>query len=135
MSKVIDLTKDKSGRKAKRPSSKHDRRRAERRPDKVFVVIHDKEPQDSGSDYRKSFFIASKEDTEIVGIYYKYKDACRAAEEYIRETFPTKDHVMEGYDPENPFEDIGWDDDGWLKYAELSYEGDDRVHVEEHSVH
>ena len=134
MSEVIDLTKDENGPKAERPSSRHERRRAERRPDHVYVLIHDKEPQDSGSDYRRSFFIASKEETEIIGIYYSYDDACRAAEAYIRETFATKYHAMEGADPENPFEDIGWDDDGWFRYSEVSYEGDDRVHIEEHRV-
>ena len=48
------------------------------RPSRVFVVIHDKEPPDTG-DSRYSEFLPSRQDTEIVGIFYDYKKAAKNA--------------------------------------------------------
>jgi hypothetical protein len=44
-------------------------------PSTVYLVIHDGEPQDSGSDYRS--MSPARQDTEIVGIFYGIGRAVR----------------------------------------------------------
>lgn len=105
-------------------SSQGRRTAATPRPSRVYVVIHDKEPQDSGSDYRYSAFLASRQDTEIVGVYYDFSNACRAAGDYVRKTFDV--HRLSGID---------WEEDGWFRQEDYSAnECHDRVHVQEHRV-
>ena len=122
MSDVIDLTKDESGRKVEHNSSggpPKQRQRIETRPNKVFVVIHDKEPP---AGYRSRIF--SKMDTEIIGIYYNYADACEAASDYVMDRWEEED-----------LEDIEWSGEGWLfqEYYDVN-DCDQRVHVKQHGV-
>ena len=51
-------------------------------PGKVWLVVHDKEPQDSGSDYRYSSTLPQRQDTEIVSAHATYNGAARAAAAY-----------------------------------------------------
>ena len=54
---------------------------------RVFLVVHDKEPQDSGSDFAHSQFLPSRQDTQIVGVYSSLAKATRAARHYVLENF------------------------------------------------
>ena len=132
MSEVVDLTGDDAGRKAEHNSSDgppKQRVRTEVRPAKVFVVIHDQEPPGR---YRSEW--QRKLNTEIVGIYYSYADACRAAGDYVLE----KDMFDQDYDSDDetdPFENTDWSGEGWFRrnYYDVNT-GDDRVRIEGHSV-
>lgn len=112
------------------------------RPSRVYVVIHDKEPQESGSDYVYNDMLPSKQDTKIVGIYYDYKDACEAAWEYVKCTFgiDDEDEDDDDSDSENQFSQAGgiyWSDEGWVQEHDpdkCHQRCDDRVHVQEHTV-
>lgn len=48
----------------------------------MWLVVHDKEPQDSGSDYRYSSTLPQRQDTEIVSAHATYNGAARAAAAY-----------------------------------------------------
>lgn len=117
-------------------SSQRRRTAAAARPNRVYIVIHDKEPQDSGSDYRYSAFLASRQDTIIVGVYYDYNNACHAAGDYVRETFDMyEDEDDDDSDSEDQFSDVDWEGDGWFRREECdANECDDRVHIQEHRV-
>ena len=102
-------------------------------PSKVFIIIHDKEPQDSGSDHVYSAALPMREDTKIVGVYYEYADAARAAKDYVANEFGVN------YDDENEFNaplgEIDWREQGWFRQEmESSNDNDDRVHIQEHAV-
>ena len=91
----------------------------------VYILIHDKEPQDSGSDYRLSQMTPARQDTEIIGVFSSYNKAERAAENYVRRKFSVSWDELD---------EICWDDEGWYRMAESSWEGDDRVYIEDHEV-
>lgn len=148
MSDVIDLTRNTDdGRRSERsPQQGQRQRRRTSRPSRVFVVIHDKEPQDSGSDHNRSAFLPSRQDTVIVGIFYEYDSAARAAGEYVRDTFDIyEDEEEEGGDGGNdddsdeesiaPLSHIDWRSEGWFRQEESdANECDDRVHIMEERV-
>lgn len=133
MSEVVDLTGDDAGRKAEHNCSDgppKQRVRTEVRPAKVFVVIHDQEPPGR---YRSECM--RKVNTEIVGIYYSYADACLAAGDYVLD----KDMFDEDYSSDDcaddPFENTDWSGEGWFRQNYCDASGsDDRIRVEEHSV-
>lgn len=112
------------------------------RPSKVFVVIHDKEPPDAGSDYRRGpvfISIPARQNTLIVGLYYDYADAARAAGQYVQGEFDVR--YWEKYiddDEEDVFEApltrISWMHEGWRRQEICYDECSDRVHIQEHSV-
>ena len=94
----------------------------------VYVVIHDKEPQDSGSDYQRSAFLPSRCDTDIVGVFTSYAKAVNAAKDYLVEN----DYVCDDDDysdnddesndegwRERLFRNIDWTGDGWFREEEL----------------
>lgn len=53
----------------------------------VFIHIHDKEPQDSGSGFRFSAMLHARQDTEILAVYADEDRAMAAAEDYVFETW------------------------------------------------
>ena len=84
-------------------------------PTSVYVVIHDKEPYDSGSDYRYSAMLPARQDTDIIGIYYNYRRAAGTARDYILDMF--------GVDVEDDNEQSGDDSTGF------DWEGEGSVRV------
>ena len=129
MSDVIDLTNNDSDRKVEHNSSggpPKQRRLTEARPNTVFVVIHDKEPPE------RYLRIARKMDTEIIGIYYSYADACEAARDYVMDRWEEEEDDRW---KEEDLENIEWSGEGWL-YQEYSMvsDCDQRVHVKQHGV-
>ena len=121
MSETIDLTNDDvdAGRRSEQTSHQEGRRqrqRTESRPSNVYVVIHDKEPDDSGSDYNYSAHLPDRQDTTIVGIFYEYHSAARAAGEYVRDDLGEEEEEDEGDDDDAesraPFSDIDWRGEG-----------------------
>ncbi|KAL7497366.1 hypothetical protein ACHAWT_006378 [Skeletonema menzelii] len=146
MSNTIDLTGDDNddGRRSEHNFQQQGGQRQRRRttapqsvtrPSNVYIVIHDKEPQDSGSDYRYSSMLPSRQDTTIVGVFYEYSSATRAAEVYVRNQF-CYDEDEEGSDEdEGPFIGIDWQGEGWFRQEECdANECDDRVHIQSHRV-
>ena len=144
MSETIDLTRDDNsddgGRKTDQTNHQEGQRKRKKtssRPKSVYVIIHDKEPQDSGSDHHRSSFLPARQDTEIVGIYYDYTEAVSAAEEYVMEEFDVdEDSDDDGSDGEGPLSHIDWEEEGWLREEELdANECNDRVHIQKHDVY
>ena len=86
--------------------------------------------------YRYNAFLPNRQDTEIVGIYYDYNDACKAAWEYVKDKFGIdEDKDDEGSDSEEQFKFIDWDKERWFNQEEHDANGcDDRVHVQKHTV-
>lgn len=72
---VVDLTTDEPARQRRRTG------------DYVYMVIHDKIPQDSGSDFEYSNSLPETQDTQIVGIFTSMALAVAAAEAYVEEEF------------------------------------------------
>jgi hypothetical protein len=119
-------------------------------PTKVYIVIHDKEPQDSGSDYRHSMFLPSHQDTDIIGVFRNYKDAAYAAGEYVVENWDVEDEDDDDDDDDGDEEESGdkngnnnklkpplsyidWMEDGWYREEDNdANECHDRVHIQEH---
>ena len=146
MSETIDPTNDDAdaGRRSEQTShqeGQRQRQRTESRPSSVYVVIHDKEPDDSGSDYNYSAHLPDRQDTTIVGIFYEYHSAARAAGEYVRDELCQGDEEEddEGDDDDAeshaPFSYIDWRGEGW--YQEECYESGgthDRIHIQVHQV-
>lgn len=150
MSETIDLTTrdsddssdDSSARKSDQTNSQEGQRKRQKtsnsRPKVVYVVIHDKEPQDSGSDYRLSSFLPTRQDTEIVGIYYNYSDAARAAGEYVIGLGfcdVDEDSNVDESDDEGPLSYIDWRAEGWYRQEQCDgNECHDRIHIQKHDV-
>lgn len=94
---------------------------------RVYVLIHEMEPSDSGSDFRRASFLPSRFDTDIVGVYSSYRNAKKAAEKYVSTNL--------GVD----VEEIDWLGDGW---EDSEFSGDPsvigpsvaRVYVEQHDL-
>jgi hypothetical protein len=143
MSEAIDLTRDDdgdndTGRRSEQTNHQEGRRQRQRTtrplPSSVYVVIHDKEPQDSGSDYRRSAFLPSRQDTKIVGIFYDYSSAARAAADYVVDEF-CLDYDEDESDDGDRLGHIDWMDEGWYREEECdANECNDRVHIENHQV-
>ena len=150
---VVDLTGGEEGDTAavvQQPEAK--RQKTEKnsnkiKPKDVYLVIHDKEPQDSCSDYRHSSFLPGWCDTQIVGIYTSYQKAERAAQNYLihHELIDVdNDDASDAYDETNEnherwrkkqFRKINWLSNGW--YREEHYdvnEMNDRVHIQKKIV-
>lgn len=94
---------------------------------RVYVLIHEMEPSDSGSDFRRASFLPIRFDTDIVGVFSSYQNAKRAAVKYVSSNL--------GVD----VEEIDWLGDGWQDLEageEPSVIGPSigRVHVEEHEL-
>ena len=51
--------------------------------EKIWLVIHDREPQDSGSDYNFSAGLPARQDTKVVSAHKTYNGAARAAAQYV----------------------------------------------------
>jgi hypothetical protein len=109
-------------------------------------VIHDKETQDSGSDDRYTWFLPSRQDTEIVGVYHSYEDAACSAKDYVEGKFGvTLDEDGDGDKGEDgdgdnesdsgPQNNVDWIGEGWFRQEEdYAHECDDRVHIMPHDV-
>lgn len=92
----------------------------------MYVLIHEMEPSDSGSDFHRASFLPNRFDIDIVGVYSSKQNASRAAVKYVSNL---------GVD----VEEIDWLGDGWQDLAageEPSVIGPSigRVHVEEHEL-
>ncbi len=146
MSDTIDLTGDDNndGRRSEHNNQQQGGQRQRRRttapqhdvarPSNVYIVIHDKEPQDSGSDYHYSSTLPSRQDTKIIGVFYEYSSAALAAEDYVREEFCI-DEDEEDDEDEGPFSGIDWQGEGWFRPEEWdANECDVRVHIQCHRV-
>jgi hypothetical protein len=129
MSDVIDLSRDDDDVNNEPPAKRS-------RPSQVFIVIHDKEPQDSGSDYNHSAFLPSRQDTKIVGVYYRYEDAACSAKDYVEGKFGIYDDEDEDDDSDSgPLSNVDWTGEGWFRREESdANECNDRVHIREHAV-
>merc|ERR1712238_223007 len=105
------------------------------RPSRVFLVIHDKEPPETG-DSRYSEFLPSRQDTEIVGIFYDYQKAAKNATNYVRSTWDIWDDDDEDEDEElTPLHRVDWQGEGWYRPERSDVnECDDRVRIEEKSI-
>ena len=108
---------------------------------RVFLVVHDKEPQDSGSDFAHSQLLPSRQDTQIVGVYSSLAKATRSARHYVLENslwnfFVEEEDEDDEHRPPRPIasaEDIGlrdvdWEGEGWYREAQES-RNDDRVTI------
>ena len=104
-------------------------------PNEIFLVIHDKEPQDSGSDYAYSSFLPNRRDTEIVSAHKTLAGAKRGARKYVLDNFESDlgirdledDDEVDGY-----FCGYDWKGKGF--YREECCDANDchdRVHVME----
>ena len=94
---------------------------------RIYILLHEMEPSDSGSDFRRASFLPNRFDTDIIGVYSSYHIAKRAAEKYVFSNFGSN------------VEEIDWLGDGWHDSeagGEPSVIGPsiDRVHVEEHDL-
>mmetsp|Transcript_5627 Transcript_5627/g.6538 ORF Transcript_5627/g.6538 Transcript_5627/m.6538 type:complete len:158 (+) Transcript_5627:81-554(+) len=108
----------------------------QQRPSRVFVVIHDKEPPDTGGG-RYSTFLPSRVDTEIVGVFYDYKKATKNATNYVRSTWDIWDDDDDDDDDEEvtPLHCVDWKGEGWYRPERSDVnECDDRVRIEEQSI-
>ena len=146
---TIDLTRgdgeEDNGRRSDQVADQEARTKLRRtsppqalRPSAVYVVIHDKEPQDSGSDYNYSNFLPSRQDTTIIGVFYEYSSAARVAGEYVRDTWCDDDEESNEDDDEKsmaPLSHIDWQGEGWFRQETCdANECDDRVHIQRHQV-
>ena len=105
-------------------------------PSTVYLVIHDGEPQDSGSDYRS--MSPARQDTEIVGIFYGIGRAVRAAEVYVQDELGGRlDHSEVGVGScggiREEGEPIDWEGDGWFHSGGEFVA--DRVYIQGYRVH
>jgi hypothetical protein len=133
MSDVIDLSKaddDADDDVNNEPPAKRFR------PSQVYIAIHDKEPQDYGSDYNYSSFLPSRQDTKIVGVYYSYENVVSSATEYAENEFGLGEEEDEDDDSDSgPLGHIVWNGEGWFRREESdANECNDRVHIREHAV-
>ena len=97
----------------------------------VFVVIHEREPSDSGSDFGRASMLPSRFDTEIIGLYSSFRKAKRAAETYLENVFGDLD--------EDKLSGIDWLGDGWSDDTDVGEGGvigpsTDRIHIEEYAL-
>jgi hypothetical protein len=71
----VDLTHTDDEDEKKKPPTKRPKREAVvvQHPKKVYIVVHDKEPQDSGSDVYRAGFLPARQDTTIVSVHYSYE--------------------------------------------------------------
>jgi hypothetical protein len=129
MSDVIDLSKDDNVVNNEPPVKRS-------RPSQVYIVIHDKEPQDSGSDYNYSSFLPSRQDTQIIGVYFSYADAACSAAQYVVDEFGVDDEKDEDEDSDDGLmSSVDWTKEGWFRREESdANECDDRVHIQQHDV-
>lgn len=87
----------------------------------VFILVHDKEPQDSGSDYNYSSSLPATQDSVIVGVYSTQERAEKKARDYTKENFDIYDHDLYG---------IQWQGEGWYRPEDCdANECNDRVHI------
>lgn len=95
----------------------------------IFVVVHDQEPSDSGSDFRRASTLPSRFDTEIIGLYSSYRKAKRAAKKYLASELDVDEGDIE--------DDIDWLGDGWCPSEDYGGEGSVigpstvRIHIEQ----
>jgi hypothetical protein len=103
--------------------------------DKVFLVIHDREPQDSGSDYNHSNFLHNRQDTEVVSVHKSRELAVRAAQEYVLDNFDGEiDQLGIDADDEDEvnehFDGYDWQGEGFYRREECdANDPNDRVHI------
>jgi len=95
--KVVDLTADSP------PVAKLDT---------VYILIHEKTPQDSGSDYQFSASLPDREDTDIIGVFASLDGAIEEANDTIMSYF------------EADGDDVDWTGEGFI------HEGDE--HRDDH---
>jgi hypothetical protein len=128
MSDVIDLSKDDDVNNE--PPAKRSR------PSLIHIVIHDKEPQDSGSDYNYSAFLPSRQDTKIVGVYYSYADAVLSARDYVAAEYDVDDQNDGDDDSDSgPLSNVDWIGEGWFRQEDSDGNAcDDRIHIQAHNV-
>ena len=102
-------------------------------PAHVCLVLHDKVPQ---ANWRRDEFTPDRQDTTIVGIFYNYNDAARAAGEYVRNEFDVEvDDFKDDDDEDEPTSCFDWDGEGWHREERYSANDcDDRIYIEEQRV-
>jgi hypothetical protein len=129
---LIDLSKEDDDDVNNEPLAKRSR------PSQVYIVIHDQEPQDSGSDKNCSCFVPSRQDTKIVGVFYSYADAAYCASEYVQDDLWAIDDGGEGEDDETDdffLSNVDWTGIGYFRQEErFADERNDRVHIQTHNV-
>jgi hypothetical protein len=99
----------------------------------VCLVLHDKIPQ---ANWRQDEFTPDRQDTTIVGIFYNYNDAARAAGEYVENKFDVEvDDFKDDDDDDEPTSHFDWDGEGWHREERYSANDcDDRIYIEEQRV-
>jgi hypothetical protein len=106
-------------------------------PSSVCVVLHDKVPQ---KNWRRESFSPERQDTTIVGIFYNYNDAARAAGEYVQNEFDVEVDDFKADDDDDDDDDeqtshFDWDGEGWCREErDSANKCDDRVYIEEECV-
>eukprot|EP00961_Rhodomonas_salina_P055163 741063-Rhodomonas_salina.1 len=90
----------------------------------VYLVIHDKEPQDSGSDYNYSSCLHSRQDSEVLYVCSTQKRAEMLAKAYVEANLFEKDGYLGEQDD---VECVDWMLEGWFRrnFSDCSA-GDDR---------
>ena len=96
---------------------------------RVYILIHDMEPSDSGSDFRRASFLPNRFDTDIIGVYSSYQKAKRAAEKYMSTNLGVDD-----FDEDIDWLGDGWEDLGAVEEPSAIGPSIGRVHVEEHEL-
>ena len=104
----------------------------------VFLVIHDGEPQDTGSNHNYSDTLPNTQDTKIIGVFTSYSKAVLAAEDYaqsmdwLEEEEEEEEEEVE-LDKEmwrQQLEDIDWCSDGFSRDDSSNCNTpDDRLHI------
>ena len=107
--------------------------------ERVFLVIHDREPQDSGSDYRYSSTLPNRQDTEVLSVHKSYEKAARAAQEYVLDTFDGAEELECDLDDDEEvnafFDGYDWKGEGFYRAEQCdANDPNDRVHIVEMTI-
>ena len=105
---------------------------------KVFLVIHDREPQDSGSDYHYSSFLHNRQDTDVLSVHRSYDGAARAAREYVLCNWGEFEDLPDADDEDGVneyFDGYKWTGEGFYRDERCdANEPNDRVHIVEKTL-
>ena len=116
------------------PAAQRQRVDAPRRREWVYILVHDVELSDSGSDYFRSDMheATPSRDTAIVSVHSSYEGAARAAAEFVCDEWPKSASL---------FEDDETFDFDWIRKGFFVHEGDshhdgcdERVWIQKHEL-
>lgn len=104
----------------------------ERRPEHVYVVIHDKVVPEEWWNRGYGDSYGKKQDTEILDLCYDRETAEKAALNYVTTEFD----LTIGEDGDlTPIDEVEWVGEGWYRTERYSTDKcDDRVYIEKRSV-